>query len=308
MLAYLTAIAEASSISGAARQLHLTQPTLSRQLRSLERALGTDLFTREGRRLVPTPAGQAMLRRAATILAEADAAFDDVRSAALGMAGRLTIGFAGSGINGPLGQALGRLRRDLPRVDLRLVELFDDAEMSDGVLRGGLDIAVQRLPVRDSRLSIRVWTREPLTLFLPANHPRATGRQELPLSVLGDVPLVMWPRENAPYAYDEVIALCHQAGVVARIAAQGRSAQTILALVAAGFGGAVMADSYRVLHREGVASRRLAGAATTLHLVWRAGRTDPLLARFLAALGHPASRGTRRAGEARHDPDHAPDT
>ncbi|MFF5210984.1 LysR family transcriptional regulator [Streptosporangium sp. NPDC000396] len=284
LLGYVIVIAEEGSISGAARRLHLTQPTLSRQLRELERRLGVELFARAGRGLVPTAAGEALLRRAVNMLAEAEAALDDVRLAAQGKTGRLTVAFAGSGINGALGEALGRLRVQLPDVDLRLVELFDDAEMSAGVLNGSLDVAVQRLPVRDARLATRVWAREPLTLFLPAAHALAATREAAPVSILGEIPLVLWPRESSPHAHDEIIALCHRAGIVPRIAARGRSVQTILALVAAGFGAAVMADSYRVLHREGVTPRRLAGTAATLHLVWRADDTGPLLTRFLTAL------------------------
>lgn len=292
LLGYVVAIAEEGSISGAARRLRLTQPTLSRQLRDLERRLGVELFTRAGRGLVPTAAGAALLKRAVTVLDEAAAALDDVRLAAAGVAGRLTIAFAGSGINGALGQVFGRLRRELPAVDLRLVELFDDVEMSKGVLDGHLDVAVLRLPVRDPRLATRVWTREPLTLFLPAGHPLARTGEPLALSVLGEIPLVLWPRESAPHSHDEVIALCHQAKVVPRIGARGRSAQTILALVAAGFGASVMADSYRVLHREGVVPRQLLGTATTLHLAWRADNTAPLLTRLLATL---ADTGTSAA-------------
>ncbi|WP_084965865.1 LysR family transcriptional regulator [Thermoactinospora rubra] len=284
LLGYVIAIAEEGSISGAARRLHLTQPTLSRQLRELERRLGADLFTRAGRSLTPTAAGEALLRRAANALAEVEAAVDDVRLAAQGKSGRLTVAFAGSGINGALGEALARLRVRLPDVDLRLVEVFDDAEMSGGVLERRFDVAVQRLPVRDAKLATRVWTREPLTLFLPAAHPLAREKGAAPVSVLGDIPLVLWPRESATHSHDEVVALCHRAGIVPRVGAEGRSAQTLLALVAAGFGAAVMADSYRVLHREGVTPRRLAGAVTQLHLVWRAGDAGPLLARFLAAL------------------------
>ncbi|WP_424532714.1 LysR family transcriptional regulator [Sphaerisporangium viridialbum] len=287
LLGYVIAIADEGSISGAARRLHVTQPTVSRQLRELERRLGTDLFTRAGRGLIPTAAGQALLRRAVKVLAEAEAAVDEVRLAAQGKTGCLTIGFAGSGINGALGEALGRLRVQLPDVDLRLVELFDDAEMSAGVLDGRLDVAGQRLPVRDSRLATRVWTREPLTLFLPTAHPLAMTREAVPVSVLGDIPLVLWPRESAPHSHDEIIAMCHRAGIVPRVGAQGRSVQTILALVAAGFGAAVMADSYRVLHREGVTPRRITGTVTTLHLVWRADDISPLLAHFLTSLdGH----------------------
>ncbi|MFC4947787.1 LysR family transcriptional regulator [Pseudonocardia sp. GCM10023141] len=284
LLSYVVAIAEEGSISGAARRLHLTQPTLSRQLRELERELGTALFTREGRGLAPTAAGAVLARRAATVLAEADAAMADVRLAAQGMSGRLTLTFAGSGINGPLGNALGRIRRELPRVDLRLEESFNDAEMSTGVLEGRYDIAVQRLPMRDARLATQVWWREPLTLFLPVSHPLAHDPEPAPLSILGQIPLVVWPRDVSPRSYDEIIALCHRAEVVPKISAEGRSVQTLLALVAAGFGAAVLADSHRALRRVGVAARPLAGTSTTLHVVWRAADPNPLVERIRATL------------------------
>ncbi|MGY4916232.1 LysR family transcriptional regulator [Streptomyces sp. 900116325] len=284
VLGYVVAIAEEGSISGAARRLQLTQPTLSRQLHDLERRLGVELFARAGRGIVPTAAGEALIRRAVHILADADAALNDVRLAAEGKTGRLTVGFAGSGINGALGDALGRLRAELPDVDLTLVELFDDAEMSVGILDGSLDVAVQRLPVRDARLATRVWAHEPLAVFLPSGHPLARTSDPAPVSVLGEIPLVLWPRESAPHAHGEITTLCHSAGIVPRVGARGRTVQTILALVAAGFGAAVMTDSYRVLHREGVTPRRLAGTTTTLHLVWRAGDMSPLLTRFMTAL------------------------
>ena len=284
LLGYAVAIAEEGSISAAARRLHLTQPTLSRQLRELERQVGTPLFVRTGRGLAPTQAGAILVQRAITVLAGADAALADARLAAAGLTGRLTVTFAGSGINGPLGAALGRLRRELPRVDLRLVESFNDTEMSTGVLNGQYDLAVQRLPMRDARLAAQVWWREPLTLFLPEGHPLAYGSEPAPLSALGQVPLVLWPREVSPRSHDEIIALCHHADVTPRIGAEGRSIQTLLALVAAGFGAAVLADSHRALRRVGVTPRPLAGTTTVLHLVWRADDANPLLERVRSVL------------------------
>ncbi|MEV3986220.1 LysR family transcriptional regulator [Nonomuraea sp. NPDC049758] len=289
LLTYVVTIAEEGGVSAAARRLHLTQPTLSRQLRELERQVGSTLFERTGRGLTPTPAGQALVRRARTVLAEAEAALDDARLAGQGLSGQFTIAFAGSGINGPLGGALGRLRRELPRVDLRLRESFSDPEMSGLVLDSQADLAVQRLPARDARLATHVWWREPLTLFLPAGHPLAHGSRPAPLTALGQIPLVIWPREVSPRSYDEIIALCHQAGVVPRIGAEGRSSQTLLALVAAGFGAAVLADSHRALRRVGVTPRPLEGTETVLHLVWRAADQAPLLHRVrdtLVALQH----------------------
>lgn len=284
LLGYVVAIAEEGSISAAARRLNLTQPTLSRQLKELERRVGAELFEREGRGLTTTAAGAALVRRATTVLAEAEAALADARLAAEGRVGRLTVAFAGSGINGPLGAALGRVHRELPRVALRLEESFSDTEMSSGVLDGRFDVAVQRLPMRDAALATQVWWHEPMTLFLPDGHPLAHGGGPAPLTALGQIPLVLWPREVSPQSHDEIVALCGKAGVVPRIGAEGRSVQTVLALVAAGFGGAVMSDSHRALRRVGVTARPLAGTRTTLHLVWRTTDRSPLVERFRSVL------------------------
>lgn len=297
LLGYVVAIAEAGGVSQAARRLRLSQPTLSRQLHALERRLGTQLFHREGRSLTPTPAGDALVSRARGLLAEAESTLGEVRLAARGLSGRVTLVFAGSGINGPLGAALGRLRTTLPDVDLRLVESFDDEEMSEGVREGRYDLAVQRLPARDPGLTSQSWWTEPLALYLPATHPLAQGLAGTPaeLTVLGEIPLVIWPREVSPRSYDEILALAHSAGVTPSIAARGHSVQTLLALVAAGFGAAVLTDSHRVLRRTGVLVRPLAGTRTTLHLTRRATAPDPLLTRVLATLNASTS-GTPTAG------------
>ncbi|MGA5823212.1 LysR family transcriptional regulator [Kitasatospora sp. NPDC094028] len=286
LLGYLVAVAEEGGVSGAARRLGLTQPTLSRQLKDFERRLGVELFERDGRHLTPTAAGATLVRRATALLAQAEATVEDVRLAAEGRSGRLTVTFAGSGINGPLGTALGRVRRELPRVQLRLEESFSDTEMSQGVLDGRFDIAVQRLPLRDARLVAEPWWHEPLTFFLPEGHPLAHRPGPCPLEDLGRIPLVLWPRDASPQSHDEILALCAQAGVVPRIGAQGRSVQTVLALVAAGFGGAVMSQSHRALRRVGVLPRDLADTQTTLHLVRRAADSSPLVERFHEVLAN----------------------
>ncbi|MGR6999082.1 LysR substrate-binding domain-containing protein [Yinghuangia aomiensis] len=97
---------------------------------------------------------------------------------------------------------------------------------------------------------------------------------------------------RVPQSHDEILTLCAQAGVVPRIGAEGRSVQTVLALVAAGFGGAVMSQSHRALRRIGVVPRDLAGTRTTLHLVRRAADHNPLVTRFREVLADAAGRRT----------------
>ncbi|MHC9293031.1 LysR family transcriptional regulator [Mycobacterium sp. LTG2003] len=284
VLEYVLAIAREGSVSAAARHLNVTQPTISRQLRELEKRLGTQLFERGRRGLTLTAAGNAFAGRATRVLAEADSVLDDVRRAERGLAGRITIGFTGSAINGPLGNALARIRRVLAGVELNLVESFDDADLTAGLIDKRYDVAVQRLPGHDVRLSSRLWVQEPLSLFVPQKHPLAKRRPPVDVEILESIPLIIWPRDSSARAYDEVISICQHAGVVPRIAAEARTVQTMLALVAAGFGGAVMTDSYSVLKRDGVVALPLARTLTALHLGWRTGDTNPVLPRLMEIL------------------------
>ncbi|MFK4086314.1 LysR substrate-binding domain-containing protein [Kribbella sp. NPDC020789] len=289
LLSYVVAVADAGSFAQAADALHITQPTLSRQLRDLERRLGAKLFTRENRRTVPTAAGAALVERSRVLLANAAAAEQQVRDIAAGRRGRLTLTFAGSGINGPLAGSLAAFRAALPDVTLDLVESFDDTAMSAAVLDGKADIAVQRLPAADVQLVTRLWWQEPMTAFLPADHALARSSAELRPAELGQVPLVIWPRTESPQSYDEIMAIFRIAGATPVIGAEARTVQTLLALAAAGFGAAVLADSFRVLGRDGVTPRTIQGTATRMFLVWRRDTPNPLVQRFVDVATDPGS-------------------
>ncbi|MGI5127968.1 LysR substrate-binding domain-containing protein [Pseudonocardia sp. CA-107938] len=281
LLSYVVAVADAGSVAGAAEVLHITQPTLSRQLRDLERRLGTRLFTREHRRTVVTPAGAALVARSRALLADAAAAEHEVREVAAGRRGRLAVTFAGSGINGPLATALAAFRARLPDVTLSLVESFDDAEMSAGVAEGGYDVAVQRLPAPDHRLVTRRWWEEPMTAFLPADHELAATDAPIAPADLARIPLVVWPRAESQQSFDEIMEIYRAGGVTPTIAAEARTVQTLLALAAAGFGAVILADSFRSLGRRGVAARTIRGTTTRMSLVWRRDTLNPLVSTFV---------------------------
>lgn len=272
---YAITVADTGSVSAAARQMRVGQPTLSRQLSDLERNLGVALFDRTSVGATPTPAGQAFLARARRVLAETAAIEDDVRLANEGLTGTLAVAFAASAINGPLAPVLRRLRTELPCLELRLQEVFDDLAMAAGIHAGIYDIAVHRLPLRDPVLRTVPWAREEMSLFLPSQHALAALESPLPLEVLSGLPLVMWEREDSPRAFDEIMAIYQRIEAVPTIAVTARSGQSILALVSAGFGAAIMTDSYRNLGRAGVAARPLAGLSTTIYLTTRAVGVEP---------------------------------
>lgn len=284
VMEYIVAIADAGSVSAAARALRVGQPTLSRQLAALERSVGAELFDRSAAGAAATPAGEAFVARARRALAEAAAIDDEVRLARDGMTGMLGIAFSASAINGPLAPVLQRLRKDLPLLDLQLHEVFDDLALTAGVRDGEYDIAVHRLPLRDPALRTTAWAREGMSVFLPEHHPVAVLDSPLPPDVLRGLPLVMWDRADSPRAFDEIMAIYQRIDATPHIAVTAHSGQSILALVSAGFGAAIMTDSYRNLRRAGVVVRSLSGLETTIYLTTRASRPGPHVERAAALM------------------------
>ncbi|WP_405067339.1 LysR substrate-binding domain-containing protein [Kribbella sp. NBC_01510] len=290
LLSYVCAIADEGSITAAADRLTISQPSLTRQVRDLERRLGVALLDRTPRGVTLTAAGDVFVARAADILRSVDNLDAEVRAVARGHAGRLRIGFVGSAINGPLGPAIARLRSELPEVELQLRESFDDMSLMAEIKAGDLDLAVHRLPIRAPELLSIPWAQEPLSVFLPDNSPLAADTGPLASEALRNLNLVMWPRESAPQAYDEVMAIYQDLGAVPHCVATAHTVQAILALVAARVGAALMAQSYRSLRRVGVRARPLADYHVTHFITIANGNRSAVLERCLAILQRHQAR------------------
>lgn len=279
------AVAEGGGVAHAASRLARSQPAVTRQLQDLETLLGVELFDRSRRSLVLTDAGRALLDDARTLLADADAFATRATAAADGRVGRLAIGFGGAAINSLLGPALGAYRGAHPDVDLRLVEHFDDLELSAMVERRALDAAIVRFASESPSLRCVAIGVQPYRAVVAAGHPLA-GAERIPLSALAGEPFLLWPRPAAPAAWDAVLRACGDAGFTPRVAQEAVSVPTLLALAAAGLGVALVAEGYAVLARADVRFVPLRdGPVSALVLVTRAGEPDsPALARLRALL------------------------
>ncbi|MEU9606126.1 LysR family transcriptional regulator [Streptomyces sp. NPDC048057] len=173
----LCAIADAGSLHKAARQLGVSQPSLTTQLRRIENSLGTELFARERSGCRPTPVGRAVLSRARPLLAEMSALVAEAKSAAARAGGpRLRIGSTASRA---LPGWLGRLRRRLPGTDISLHVDVSPNSLLKLVAAGQLDVAfvheVEGCPlVLPEGLSVRVLVeREPQFVSMARHHPAA---------------------------------------------------------------------------------------------------------------------------------------
>jgi DNA-binding transcriptional LysR family regulator len=163
----LVTIAELGSFAAAARTLHLAAPTVSLHVAELEARLGTTLLLRKRQRVVATGVGQGLIERARRLLADVDAALDDVARQVEGRAGRVRLGASTGALAWLLPQALETMGRDHPGVDVQVAVLTSQEALSR-LQDGTLDIGLVALPqARVKGLQIVPWRRDPVLAFLP---------------------------------------------------------------------------------------------------------------------------------------------
>jgi DNA-binding transcriptional LysR family regulator len=286
-LRYFVAVAEELHFGRAARRLNLSQPPLSVQIRTLEREIGTPLLIRTQRRVELTEAGRVLLEDARRLLGQAEAAVVHARRAAEGAVGRLSIGFVSTVDYSILPPLVRRFRHKHPGIALKLLELTGDRQQA--LLQSGeLDLGLSILPSPAPGLTMRPVFREPLIAAVPANHPLA-GRRRTTLRSLSAEAFIQFPRELAPGLYDLAIAACQKAGFTPHLAQEAIQMQTILGLVAAGLGVAVVPHCMSKLQRPDVRYLALDARGFEVETValWHSENRAPALAALIAELPAP---------------------
>jgi DNA-binding transcriptional LysR family regulator len=282
-LAAFVAVAEELHFGRAAERLNMTQPPLSRQVQKLERAVGARLLERDNRKVELTAAGRAFLVEARRVLALVETAGDLARRVDQGAAGTLRLGFTATSAILTLGPLLRRLSEELPDVDVILHEQVTPAQI-DGLLRGELDLGLGRPPFDTETLDSRVVHREPLYAVVPGEHRLAAlDRPLVPDDFTGE-PIISYSPSQARYFHELTVRFLHDAHP--RIEQQVQQILTVVLLVAAGRGVALVPASARHLGVEGVAYRELAlpGQPVELHAIWRRDAVGAVLQRVLTML------------------------
>ncbi len=284
-LRYFVTVAEELHFGRAAARLHMTQPPLSQAIQGLEALLATALFVRSRRSVALTPAGAALLPEARRLLAQADELPELVRAAAAGESGRLALAFVSSADYSVLPPFLRSYRAAFPQVQIVLQEATSDIQVDD-LLHNRIDAGLLIPPLPDKarlELDYLKLLEEPLILALPSG---LTKNAALSLKDAPHLPLIIFPRPIAPALHDAILGCFTAAGLTPEIGQQAIQMQTIVSLVSAGMGMALVPQSVSNLMRPGVDYRQLLDSTPLVETgcAWRRDNPSPVLQGFLELL------------------------
>ncbi len=240
-LQYFLVLADDLSFSRAAARLHIAQPSLSQQIRQLEKELETELFDRSVRPIRLTNAGHLLRRTASSIVAEAEEMAREVRRAGRGEVGRVRIGYCYGGLYDLVLTLLRRLRTAWPDTNTVILQLAE-REQVPALLNHRVDIMLARVtePLTSDVLAMPI-RDERLIAILPTHHPLAAA-PTLCLADLRSEPFVMFPRHFEPVVFDNYIQACANAGFNLRLEYEVSDAQTQALTIAAGLGVGLSGD------------------------------------------------------------------
>ena len=281
-LRYFVAVAEEMNFRRAAERLHIAQPALSQQITKFEKELGTALLTRTTRRVELTDTGRVLLTEGRRVLAEAEHARGAVDQAAHGAVGRLRIGFVASAALSIVPSTLLALQRLYPGIRVELSESTTDPQLRAAV-EGSLDVCIVREVNEAEGLTVRPLLQERLIVAVHESHPLA-HRGSVRLGELSGERFLTFPRQRVSRLYDHIAALCHQAGFRLEPAQEAVQFPTMLGLVAANTGIAIVPDGMRVLRLPGLRYLGVSdpAAVSTVSIACRPDReTSPLVSQFI---------------------------
>lgn len=224
------------------------------------------MFTRSTRRVELTPAGTAYLKRAIAILDAADDAAQQARRIAAGTEGHLSIGCVGSATYSVLPQLVRALREELPLVEIGIRgEMLAPAQL-DALRAGEIDIALLRPPIDDASIQSETLRRDRLIVAVPSGH-RLVERDAVTVGDLRDEDFIAHTGRGRSVMGDLLAAVCADAGFAPHVRHEVSETSTLVTLVAAGLGVAVVPAPTADLDVVGVTYRPLEPSSLGIDLV-----------------------------------------
>ncbi|WP_328535546.1 LysR family transcriptional regulator [Streptomyces sp. NBC_00344] len=279
-LSYFVAVAETRHFTRAAEEVHVAQPSLSQQIRALEKELGAELFSRARGNITLTDAGEALLPLALRILADAETARHEVQELAQLRRGRVRLGATPSLCTGLLPDVLRAFHDQHPGIQL-LIEEGGSHDLVRELARGALDLALVVLPLPTPSPALTTIELLQEDLVVVSSLATAAPRSPLRIADLEGEPMVMFR-----YGYDLrdlTVSACRAKGFEPYFTVEGGEMDAVLGFVRAGLGVAVVPGMIAARAGHGLRVTPLArpGLRRTIALAHRSDVAPPRAARVL---------------------------
>jgi LysR family transcriptional regulator, hca operon transcriptional activator len=294
-LRYFVAVAEAGSVTvAAARELHTSQPSLSRQIRDLEDELGTELLTRRARGIELTPAGRVFLDHARSVLSQVEAAAEAARRVAHPAKPCFTMGFLTGHELTWMPEALRMLRDELPNVDVMISSQYSP-RLADGLSKGKIDAAFLRREKGVPGLAFRLLVKEPLLVILPSDHRLAALKAISPRELAGETFVIV--SDTAPVLRAVIDDYLKRSAINLTPAHEADHVTMGISLIISTRGVGLLPAYAQSFLPSSVTSRPLKGDTPTVDLVlgYRKSNQSPILKLLLSRLDELVARVSKKA-------------
>jgi DNA-binding transcriptional LysR family regulator len=278
------AVSEELHFGRGAARLNMTQPPVSRQIRLLEHEVGVTLLERSSRTVQLTHAGRVFLPEAKRILEMTENAQRWAQRVGRGEAGKIRLGFTAGSAFAYLPMLLTRARGAFPDLAVQLEEMVSRDQV-EALLNDELDVGLLRSPINPSLFEIARLGAEPFVLAVPSDSPLAR-RDEVALTDLEDANFLMYAPTTSGYFHDLVVTQLNAARVSPRFVRHVGQIPTMLVLVDAGFGCALVPRAASRLGFPNILYRPIAtdpAEPVELYAAWRRENSNPALPGFIAA-------------------------
>ncbi|MHC8007593.1 LysR family transcriptional regulator [Klebsiella pneumoniae] len=280
----------------AARKLEMMPASLSRFIKQLEDELGIRLLNRSTRNVSLTPEGAEFLNGAKSVIAEFDALRLRFRKSTPSQNKTLRIGAIDSAARGLLPELLNLFVRQYPDADIHITE-DKTYSLIPRLISGWLDVVFVRPPEHiDVTLTTRFIAYETCVLAVPAGH-RLVSHDEVSIADFFNEPVIVPERRTRPHSHDLTMNVFKAGGSFPHIAQYAEEKQTILSLVAAGLGVALVPSSYKNMNADGVKYLSLSPEKSTeglpLSVIWHHGNTNVYVNALLDMLSENIEALTR---------------
>jgi LysR family hydrogen peroxide-inducible transcriptional activator len=231
-LQYLVALAETGHFGEAAARCHVSQPTLSAQIKKLEEYLGVPLFERQPRKVSLTEAGRRIVERARRITREAEDIRELARASRDPLSGKLRVGLIPTIAPYLLPRVAVKLHRKLPKLSLMLYE-YQTAVLLQKLNDGELDLAILALPADTGGLETRSLFAESFVVAMPRKHALAARKRLKPADLAGEKILLL---EEGHCLRDQALEVCGTVAISEEQDFRATSLETLRQMVASGLG------------------------------------------------------------------------